>query len=454
VSNRWLRFVIALLAIVVSIAAGFRISQLEQQLGSDVSKSRAGEAAAQTAIESIGDLRAALHAYVAPSQSQSFWTSRAAMFTDMTRSALLELDGAATAAGAPVTEALAALDKLGKSEQRARNYLSAGQTLLAGDVIFTEGRDLLDAMRVQSAHARGEIAKAAAARQAALRREQWMLALGGLGILALAVLVLVPPARVQEPLVAAAPAQTQAPAAAKPSDDLEYARVISKAPVPAGSQTFTPSVRQSSVTVRPATASSSSKSVKPATAAPPAASKPAGPPAQETPAAPPAPAPSPVPLAEAAAVCVDLARLSDSGEISKLLERAASVLNASGIVVWMASEDRGELFPAAAAGYDDRLFSRIGSIPRDASNLTAAAFREGSARTSPSAALQAAALAVPLVTPDGPVGVLSAELKTVPQVDGSRLAVATIFAAQLSMLLGSMTVAPPQAEITQTAQNL
>lgn len=158
-----------------------------------------------------------------------------------------------------------------------------------------------------------------------------------------------------------------------------------------------------------------------------------------------------MPLAEAAAVCVDLARLSDSAEISKLLERAASVLNASGIVVWMASENRGELFPAAAAGYDDRLLSRVGSIPRDASNLTAAAFREGTARTSPSSDSQAAALAVPLVTPDGPVGVLSAELKAVPQVDGSRLAVATIFAAQLSMLLGSMAVAPP-SEVSQTAQ--
>ena len=75
-SNRWLRFVIALLAIVVSIAAGVRISQLEQQLGSDVSKSRAGEAAAQTAIESIGDLKAALHAYVSTTCVPWVFTTR------------------------------------------------------------------------------------------------------------------------------------------------------------------------------------------------------------------------------------------------------------------------------------------------------------------------------------------------------------------------------------------
>jgi len=147
VSNRWLRFVIALLAIVASVAAGFRISQLQQQLVSDVSRSRAGETAAQNAIESIGDLKAALHAYVAPGQNQTFWTTRAGMFTDKVRSALLELDGAATAAGAPVSDAIATLDRLGKSEQRARNYMTSGQTLLAGDVIFTEVRDLLDGMR-------------------------------------------------------------------------------------------------------------------------------------------------------------------------------------------------------------------------------------------------------------------------------------------------------------------
>ena len=164
-SNRWLRFVIALLAIVASVAAGFRISQLQQQLVSDVSRSRAGEAAAQNAIESLGELKAALHAYVAPGQNQTLWTSRVGMFTDKVRNALLELDGAAAAAGAPVSEAIAMLDRLGKSEQRARNYLTSGQTLLAGDVIFTDARDLLDGMRGQVAHARGEIAQAAGTRQ-------------------------------------------------------------------------------------------------------------------------------------------------------------------------------------------------------------------------------------------------------------------------------------------------
>jgi hypothetical protein len=460
VSNRWLRFVIALLAIVASVAAGFRISQLEQQLVSDVSRSRAGEVSAQTAIESLGDLKAALHAYVAPGQNHTFWTARVGMFMDKVRSALLELDGAATAAGAPVTDTLATLDKLGTSEQRARSYIVAGQTLLAGDVIFADARDLLDGMRVQIAHARGEVAQAAAARQAGLRREQWMLALGGVGILALAVLVLVPPVRAPESagaIEADATASTMAAA-----EDVEYARVISKAPAPPNAASAAPASRPSTTISRPATTSSGTRITRTTTTGAPsssATSKPATPAASDAPPvpaaappAPPAPPPTLVHLADAAAVCVDLARLSDSGQISKLLERAAAVLNATGLVVWMASEDRSELFPAAAAGYDERLFSRIGSIPRDASNLTGAAFRDGTAKTSPGSDSASAAIAVPLVTPDGPVGVLSGELKALGQVDPSRLAVATIFAAQLSMLLGSMTVATSSEVPTQSAQ--
>src|SRR4029078_10237873 len=126
---------------------------------------------------------------VAAGQNHTFWTTRAAMFLDKTRTSLLELDGAASAAGSPVTETIGLLDKVAASEKRARNYVDNGQSLLAGDVIFAEVRDLLDGMRVQGAHARGAIEQTAAARQVEIRREQRMLALGAIGILALAVLV-------------------------------------------------------------------------------------------------------------------------------------------------------------------------------------------------------------------------------------------------------------------------
>jgi hypothetical protein len=58
---------------------------------------------------------------------------------------------------------------------------------------------------------------------------------------------------------------------------------------------------------------------------------------------------------------------------------------------------------------------------------------------------KAAAVAIPLLTPLGAVGVLSAEMKNVPEVDDTRLAVATIFAAQLAGLVGSKATASSAA---------
>ena len=146
-------------------------------------------------------------------------------------------------------------------------------------------------------------------------------------------------------------------------------------------------------------------------------------------------------LKEAATICTELARASQSVEVSNLLARAAKVLDATGAIVWMASADGRELLPAASAGYDERLLVRIGAIPRTANNVTASAIRTGTPRTSPRVGQASAALAIPLLTPLGAVGVLTAELISAPDVDETRLAVATIFAAQLASLVGTRSSA-------------
>jgi hypothetical protein len=315
---------------------------------------------------------------------------------------------------------------------------------------------LIDAIRVQVARARGLLAQTADARQAATRREQLMAALGAAGIAAVALLTLVPPTGTRDTDLR--PSSTSAKSAAEPD---EYARVVpTPKATPAPSAASSPSgARRSAMAVpvasvaRPASASGHAA----ASRATPATVKTS----TESPAtAPPPPAP-PSRWPEAAALCTDIARLSDSQEISRLLGRAASLLNASGIVVWMASDGRDGLVPAAASGYDERLVSRIGTIARTDDNLTANAFREGAARTSKSRAGSHAALAVPLLTPSGAAGVLSAELRDAQDVDPQQLAIATIVAAQLSMVLatesrnhGAETATAQTVEPSQTAQGL
>ena len=406
-SNRWLRFGIALLALGAAAAAGYRVFEREQRLTDDVVAMRSNDEAAERALGTVSELKAALHAYVSEGQDHALWSARAAALIDRLRGSILELDAPASAAGVALTETLDLTDRLAAAEQRARDHVRTGQKLLAGEVIFIDARDLLDTIRLQVAGARSGLAQAGGARQGDIRREQALLALGAGGILAFALLLLVIPGRTVD-------------------------------------------------TVAPTEASADPVEVYPAAGSP---ISPRG--ATPDSAAPPAPAMLGIPrlsLKEAAAICTDLGRVSQSIEMSGLLERAGKVLNATGVIVWMASADGRELYPAASAGYDERLLARIGSIPRNAANVTAGAMRDAAARTSPGVGSSAAALAVPLMTPIGPVGVLSAEMREVNEVDETRLAVATIFAAQLAALLGSMATPgvgssePPQDDTARPAK--
>ena len=142
--------------------------------------------------------------------------------------------------------------------------------------------------------------------------------------------------------------------------------------------------------------------------------------------------------AELAALCHAIAAVTDSREIEHLLERAAKILDARGVIIWMSTPDRYELNPVAAWGYDERVLARLGSIQSGSDNLTAAAFRENTHRSASPAGTAAAALAIPLPAPEGPAGVFSAELSSGILVDDSRMSAARVIAAQLGALLGTI----------------
>jgi hypothetical protein len=123
------------------------------------------------------------------------------------------------------------------------------------------------------------------------------------------------------------------------------------------------------------------------------------------------------------------------------------LLNATGLVVWIASNDGVSLTPVATSGFDPRLVARIGRIARDSANLTAAAFRDNTPKVSPASATAPAALAVAMCGPAGPSGVLSIELKPGQAVDDGKVALAGIVAAQLATLTMPVELAPADAAI-------
>ena len=81
-------------------------------------------------------------------------------------------------------------------------------------------------------------------------------------------------------------------------------------------------------------------------------------------AAAPAVAPSAVNLPEAAELCGDLARVIDGRDVPGLLARAAKLLEASGVIVWMADSDGQQLHPTLTHGYSDKVLSRLGRTRR------------------------------------------------------------------------------------------
>jgi hypothetical protein len=433
-SNRWLRFGIAILALGAAAAAGLRFFQQQQRLADSIREARVSESAAETVLATIAETRAAQHAYVAEGQSADFWTTRVSSLLEKLRSSILALETPAAAAGASLTESLDLTDRLAASDERARDHLEAGQRLLAGEIVFTEARDALDALQMRLGRARLQVLEAAENRQNALRRELAVLGLGATGVMAFAILLLAVPGK-----AAAAPAAPARATAAEAPDQFESsARIISRTPI------TLPAAHPAPAAAKAAGEAAATASRPPAAPVVTAAPLPRA--AIASPAVP------PISLRDAAAVCTELGRASQSIEVSNLLARGAKVLNAAGLVVWMTSPDGRELYPAASAGYDERLLARIGNIPRSASNVTAGALRDANPRTSPRMGQSAAALAVPLLTPLGAVGVLSAELKGVEKVDDTRLAVATIFAAQLATLIGSMTA--PAGVTHETARSV
>ena len=137
-----------------------------------------------------------------------------------------------------------------------------------------------------------------------------------------------------------------------------------------------------------------------------------------------------------AGLCTQLARAHDVRDVTPVLEQSASVLHATGLILWMADPLGYELMPVFSSGYAPEMTARLGRVSRDSDNAIAFAFRRAEARVVDGTDMTTGAVAVPLLTPTGCVGVLGIELRGGVEHRECVRAAATILAAQLSMLVG------------------
>ena len=367
----------------------------------------------------FGDLRAAQQAYVAAGQDRPYWIATASSHLETVRSSLDNLRRLAiTPVSVEALDAAAgAVADLEGLDGRAREHVGLEQSLLASDLIFTDGLQLvaradanIELARAAERTTRNETIRAARSSQAAL-------AISAAGISILAVLLLAPVKRKDGPIPLES-LDTESTEALPPGtlglslDDRRVASGLDRAPI---------SGTEEADTLPAITASD--------TGAPP------GDEGRE-----------PVPdLRVAADLCTDLGRLTDTSELPALLARAATLMNATGVIVWVRDSSGHALRPAIGHGYTTRTLSRMGSIPEDGDNATATAYRSARMQVVAGNDMSSGALAAPMLAADRCVGVLSAELREGWESSDAVQATVAIMAAQLATLLSGDTPAEKAA---------
>jgi hypothetical protein len=337
--------------------------------------------------ETIAGIGAAQQSYVAPGQLDEPWFERTATLVDQLST---DIERARASLRSPeAAEAVQALagstDALMAADARTRQNLRLGQELMASDVIFSDGRNILDAMTARLRDLQAAEDAIHRAELNSLSRQRWI-ALGATALLWVAGLV----ALVTIP--ASTPASTSAPAAARqPAEGRQ--RVSAELLAEPRSRT------------------------------------------EQRP---------PIDLASAASLCTDLSRVTTTAALPDLLGRAARVLDASGVILWMSAGE--QLFPVLGHGYRQDMLARLGPIARDAENAAADAWRTGQltvvGATGPTGN---GAIVAPLFGLHACIGVLAAEVRHGAEYNPTTQALATMIAAQLA------TVVPawPAASLTQ-----
>ena len=187
-------------ALIAIGAAAFFVIRAERQIAQMTAAVRAFDLEASETVGAFAELRSGQEAYVAAGQGAAFWFPRVAAATGRVKSGVRSLRlGARSGPGRQaLMEAEAAVADLEATEKRIRDYLNAGDRLMAADVIFAEDGNQAAAAARQVQTARQAEGQAADADAAELRRRQ-AAALAAAAAVSAAVIALLIPARRRRP---------------------------------------------------------------------------------------------------------------------------------------------------------------------------------------------------------------------------------------------------------------
>ena len=264
----------------------------------------------------LADIRTAQHAYVAAGQSADAWIPKVSSLSSEAGKGVDDLRSAAATADARASlmEASATIVEIGQVDRRVVDYLKTEQDVMAADVVYSEAGQKVSLAANHVDAARALEQQGADVAERESRRRQ-LYALGAAGALSMVTLLLLGAAPAGAPRVEATDAK---PGAAAPVDDELTFRVRTEAP------------RHSA------------------------------------------------PIMKAASeICTELGRVTDQADLVELLGRAADLMDASGVVIWMGNLSGGDLRPAVAHGYAPQTLAKMPAVPKNANNAAAAAYRTG-----------------------------------------------------------------------------
>ena len=415
-NRRGVRVGLVLLFVTALCGAGYQIFISERRIENQRRAARAFDDLAWAVTVSIADLHAAQQAYVVAGQDPSYWTAKASSYleTATTRLASLRQMAIAQPGEGALTNAADIINNLGQMDARVREYTASGQPFMASDLIFTDGVEFTAeaASHIELARTRRREMRGQAVRRQQQGQAIALVAAAGTGLVV--VLLLLPAAG------SGAKRQVAAPAGLPKHTPAEQA--------PGGNRLFFADFEFDAGSAAPADAVRAAED-------------------GEAPGLDQAEAKGPD-LRTTAALCTDFSRVSDTRDFPGLLARAAELLNASGIIVWIGDPSGHELRPALGHGYPPQVLARMGSISREADNATAAAYRAAQMRTVEGDAGSTGAIVAPLITAASCVGVIAAEVRSGSVSNAQVQAVTTILAAQVA----SLVAAASPAEATQAQQ--
>jgi len=380
-----LLFVLSLVVVFGALFLHFRFSQ-------SIDRERVTLVALEREIGAIdvalSDLRAAQHAYFAPEyQSQEYWTRRASELLTRLETMLAGRRDAATSPAARnhYDAAAGVLAELADLDSRARERLLNGQPTVAASLVFADSNG--DVQRVRTALADAEQAETLEAQARIVESQRLSLGVDAAALVILLLVALISP-RSPKPVAASSASLT--------------AQMIRDLPPPV----------KTAASAAPAKVPTASLTA--------------------------------ISLSDAAELCVDLARVIDGRDVPALVQRAADLLDAKGVILWTPEAGGALLRPSLTHGYSARVVAKLGTLDASGDNVTSLCFRSMRSQIMPGAGTDASgAIAVPLITPNGCAGVLAAEVREA-KPSPELVALTRIVAAQFSALVQPNDVAHVQ----------